>query len=180
MMMSSSIIDWSNREARNEWQYEYQKNRDPKFAAAAALRHRAKDPEKWRESNNKSTKLHRLKHPDAHRIAMMKYRYNFTKSDFIELWEKQNGHCANPDCNIKLVDPIFFEERSQYYDDSNLIEGVDYAYCTIDHDHDYEEKHGKCKEMVRGLLCQSCNRKDVLDPDSKHYIHNPKVSDFTE
>jgi hypothetical protein len=179
-MMMSNIIDWSDREARLQYHREYNKIQDPEVRAAASRRWRRKDPEKWRKANNKRQKRYHLKHPDAQRIFKLQFLYNFTKSDFIKMWEKQNGHCANPHCNIKLVDPMFFEEKREYENDLNLTKGVDYSQCNVDHDHDYALKHGKCKEMVRGLLCSSCNRNDVLNPDSKQYIHKPKVDNFTE
>ena len=178
-MMMSSIIDWSDKEAVKEYKRKERKQRYKENSEAE------------REASNRYRKKHRgriieyrknqrQEFPNIQRRTTIKWRYNLSAPDFHEICEKQNGHCANPDCNIKLVDPMFFEEKREYENDLNLTAGVDYSRCNVDHDHDYALKHGKCKEMIRGLLCSSCNRNDVLNPDSKHYIHNPKVSDFTE
>lgn len=185
-MMMMNKVDWSDKESVKEYRREYSRKyrrEYPEKVRVSRANYRAKNREKMNEARHKYRRENPEKVrqcPSSTRTYRLKKDYNLSAADFLEMWEKQNGHCANPDCDIKLVDPIFLEEKTEYENDPNLTAGVDYARADVDHDHDYEEKHGKCKEMVRGLLCRSCNRSDVLDPDSKHYIHGPKVSDFTE
>ena len=90
---------------------------------------------------------------------------------FIKLHEKQKGLCLG--CDIKLASYILFEEREQYDNDPNLICGVDYDITQVDHDHSYDidGKHSGNPDCVRGLLCHSCNAKDVLDTKSRWYIY---------
>ena len=186
-MMMSNIIDWSDKEAVKEYKREYRKKKNTeavkKYHRERGRKYYWENVEKrskyYKENVEKRSKYYK-ENVDKHRIHQLKGAYNLSAADFLEMWEKQNGHCANPDCNIKLVDRFFLEEKTEYENDPNLTKGVDYARADVDHDHDYALKHGKCKEMVRGLLCRSCNRNDVLNPDSEHYIHKPKVSDFTE
>ena len=69
---------------------------------------------------------------------------------------------------------IFEEERKQFEDDPNLVEHVDYAVAFVDHDHSYDaegELYSGNPDSVRGLLCPSCNAKDVLNPVSDFYIY---------
>ena len=98
-------------------------------------------------------------------------KFGLTKEMFIKLYEKQGGLCLG--CDIKLVSNIFKKERKQFEDDPNLIEHVDYAIANVDHDHsfDIDGKHSGNPDSVRGLLCASCNCKDVLNPESKLYIY---------
>ena len=107
----------------------------------------------------------------SRRFTNLKSRYGLTKEMFIKLYEEQGGLCLG--CDIKIVSYVLPEERKQYEDDPNLIECADYAIAQVDHDHsfDIDGKSTGDPDSVRGLLCNSCNIKDVLNPESKCYIY---------
>ena len=96
----------------------------------------------------------------------MKYRYGLVEEMFIKIYEEQKGLCLG--CDIKLISYVLPEERKQYEDDPNLVYRVDYEVAHIDHDHSFERGD---PDSVRGLLCNPCNIKNILDPKSKHYIY---------
>ena len=120
-----------------------------------------------KKKKNEQDRQYMRDHPDW----QLKRRYGLNKEMFIKLYEEQGGICLG--CDIKLVSNIILEEKKQYDDDPNLIEFVDYAPAWVDHDHSYDIE-GKCSanpDSVRGLLCPSCNSKDVLNPESNNYIY---------
>ncbi len=94
------------------------------------------------------------------------YKYGLTEEMFIKLYEKQDGLCLG--CEIVLVTRIIGNEEGVIG-----IKGVDYEVAHVDHDHsfDIDGKFSGDPDSVRGLLCPSCNIKDVLNPESDHYIY---------
>jgi hypothetical protein len=98
-------------------------------------------------------------------LKQIKRRYGLTEEMYIKLYEEQGGLCLG--CDIVLVSRIIGNEE-----DVIGIKGVDYADAHVDHDHGYdiEGKWSGDPDSVRGLLCPSCNGKDVLNPESRLYI----------
>ena len=140
--------------------------------------------DKQYRADNKDHKAKYMKEYNANNrvpnmIRQIKYKYGLTEEMFINLYEGQKKICLG--CDIKLVSSIFsLEEREQYDDDPNLIENVDYSVANVDHDHSYdieERKNGLGNpDCVRGLLCPSCNIKDILNPKSTWYIYGDDTS----
>lgn len=105
-------------------------------------------------------------------IANLTHNYGLDQEMFIKIYEEQGGLCLG--CDIKLVSYVFAnDERKQYDEDDDMILGVDYAVACVDHDHSYDidGKRTGNSDSVRGLLCHSCNGKDVLNPESDNYIY---------
>ena len=99
-------------------------------------------------------------------IKQVRNRYGLTEEMYIKLYEEQGGLCLG--CDIVLVTRIIGNEE-----DVIGIKGVDYEVAHVDHDHsfDIDGKLSGNPDSVRGLLCKSCNVKDVLNPESDHYIY---------
>ena len=171
---SYSTYHKNNRQQRLEYQRAYRKDpinqekivayrNDPVNKARKSVlnrRNRLENPERTKRNNRGKNGY----------LSWIKTKYGVTEELFIELYEKQGRCCFG--CEIKLVSSVFNEERKQYDDDPNMIENVDYAIAYIDHDHsfDIDGNPSGNPDSVRGLLCPSCNAKDVLNPVSQYYI----------
>lgn len=108
-------------------------------ALACQQRYRATDNGRLKHAANQSA--WRERNPERareqRRWAKIKYRYGLTKEAYEAILAEQSGACAGDGCTDVPTD--------------------------VDHDHECCPGPRSCGECVRGLLCSSCNRLDVLN-----------------
>lgn len=76
-------------------------------------------------------------HPEQHRVAKiraaLKQRHGITYEQFVDMWNRQGGTCANPGCSYTFA-----------------LDRADYRRALhVDHDHS--------TGRIRALLCAKCN-----------------------
>lgn len=107
------------------------------------LAHREKVLERhrrYRDSHQDERRAQFLAYRPKRREACATTRYGITRTIRDWMYESQDGACAG--CKTPMPD----------------------ADLQIDHDHACCPANGSCGRCVRGLLCRSCNIRDVLAP----------------
>ena len=126
----------------------------------------------YREENKEKVAVqkHRYYLDNVEYFAMynIKLKYGLTFDDYRKMFEDQKGLCLG--CDINIVDRRVLLLGNE---EELKKKGIAYDVINIDHDHsfDIEGKLSGNPDSVNGLLCPSCNGKDVLNPESYHYIY---------
>ena len=149
-------------------EYQKQWNQDPVNKARKAYK-----MQQWRLNNKDQIAEYGKQYsvdPFKKHLNNIMCKYGLTEEMYIKLYEEQDGLCLG--CDIVLVTRIS-KTLIKNREDVIGIKGVDYEVAHVDHDHsfDIDGKLSGDPDSVRGLLCPSCNSKDVLDPESKCYIY---------
>ncbi len=136
-----------SKEERREYNKQYyHKNRDK--AQKVSREYRANNRDKMNEYN----KQYRI---NKNQDKVKKYRKteNHKKSVLISGWKRQGILCFD----YNLLYDIFLSTSKCEYCNINFTQDHSASSRCLDHDHNITDKFN-----VRGVLCRSCNCKDVL------------------
>jgi len=117
--------------------------------------YRLKNKEKLKEYHKKYSKEYNIKNRDKLNKKAINHSktYKGIKSTRINKWKSRGILCFNWD----LLYDIFLSTKNCEYCNCELTDGLSANSRCLDHNHNITDKFN-----IRGVLCRSCNVKDVL------------------